>query len=225
MGSHTTWNCIFLESSGPANSLTLSTASTTELSRLSMIETLKPSLRSWSTVWVPMNPAPPVTRIFFSDEPICFQYLPESFQSELRRKKEKSLLVGRDDVEEGKEGKCWGNQGRAIRCEDKEEFKKEETLLDLLIKEGKRGMGLVVFWIFISYFVCLGLKLAGDTACFSEFLFSFSGFLDFIESVCFDIWSFLPQFIRLPYPIFTYLYANPNHSCRQKLPKQKKKSP
>lgn len=32
------------------------------------METLKPPLRSWSTVWVPTKPEPPVTRMVFSWE-------------------------------------------------------------------------------------------------------------------------------------------------------------
>ena len=47
-----------------------STAWATELSRLSMIETLKPSLRSWTRVWEPMKLAPPITRIVFSKKVI-----------------------------------------------------------------------------------------------------------------------------------------------------------
>ena len=38
-------------------------ASLTQLTWLSMIETLKPSFRSCTTVWVPKHPAPPLTRI------------------------------------------------------------------------------------------------------------------------------------------------------------------
>lgn len=53
----------FRESLAPTKSRTLSIASRTELSRLSIIQTVNPSLSSCTTVWVPMNPAPPVTRI------------------------------------------------------------------------------------------------------------------------------------------------------------------
>lgn len=69
-GCNTKWKSRFPASLGPTNSFTLWRASDTELWRLSIIVTLKPFCRSCSTVCVPMNPAPPVTSIFSSEDAI-----------------------------------------------------------------------------------------------------------------------------------------------------------